>query len=75
MSFAPTSSGRLPHVIHPITPHASVSHENWRKAQQLAQTYLASIRASNEFGPEFQICVEALQTHIDIASAQINRLA
>lgn len=75
MSFAPTSSGRLPHAIHPITPHASVSHENWRQAQQLAQTYLASIQACDQFSPEFQVCVEAMQTHIDMASAQINRLA
>lgn len=75
MSFAPTSSGKLPHAIHPITLHASVSNENWHKAQQLAKTYLSSIQTSDQFNPEFQVCIEALQTHIETASAQISRLA
>lgn len=75
MSFAPASSGKLPDAIHPITLHASVSNENWRKAQQLAKVYLSSIQATNQFTPEFQACIEALQTHIETASAQISRLA
>ena len=37
MSFAPTSSarlpsGRLPHAIHPISQHIDVSRANWHKA-------------------------------------------
>ena len=75
MSFAPTSSGRLPEAIHPIHLHPSVSNENWRIAQRLAATYLASMRSSVQFNPEFQICIDALATHLEIADAQINRLA
>lgn len=75
MSFAPTSSGRLPEVIHPITPHPSASNESWRMAQQLATTYLSAVEASTQFTREFQPCIEALHAHIESASAQINRLA
>lgn len=75
MSFAPTSSGRLPAEIHPITLHPCVSNENWRTAQQLATTYLSAVQASTQFTPEFQVCIEALRTHIENTSGQINRLA
>ena len=75
MSFAPTSSGRLPEVIHPITLHSSVSNESWRTAQELATTYLSEVQASTQFTPEFQVCIDALKAHIENTSAQINRLA
>lgn len=75
MSFAPTSSGRLPNAILPITIHSSVNNENWRLALQLATAYLSSLRTSSEFNPEFQICMDALAAHLETATAQINRLA
>lgn len=75
MSFAPTSSGRLPDAIHPITLHASVRNDNWRRALELATAYLAALRASDQFNPEFQVCIHALAAHLETASAQINRLA
>jgi len=75
MSFAPTSSGRLPDVIHPIHLHSSVRNENWRKAQCLATSYLARVRASNQFSAEFQTCIDALAAHLDNMNAQIIRLA
>ena len=76
MSFAPTSSGRLPDAIHPITLHASVRNDSWRRAQALAMSYLSSLReASDQFNPEFRVCIGALATHLDSANAQINRLA
>lgn len=75
MSFAPTSGGRLPNTIHPITLHASVSNENWRRAEALATHYLSSLRASDQFSQGFQACMEALEGHLQLAGAQINRLA
>lgn len=75
MSFAPTSSGRLPNAIHPITLHASVRNENWRKAQELATNYLSSLRASDQFSQGFQVCMDALEGHLKSASTQLNRLA
>ena len=76
MSFAPTSSGRLPDAIYPITLHASVRNDSWRRAQELATNYLCSLReSSNRFNPEFQVCIAALETHLKSASAQIDRLA
>jgi DNA-binding transcriptional ArsR family regulator len=75
MSFAPTSSGRLPDAIHPVTLHASVRNDSWRRAQKLATNYLSSLRASDQFNLEFQVCIDALATHLESASTQINRLA
>lgn len=75
MSFAPTSSGRLPDEIHAITLHPSVSHESWRRAQQLATTFLSAVQGSTQFTPEFQACIEALSVHIESTNAKINRLA
>ena len=75
MSFAPTSSGRLPDAIHPITLHASVRNESWRRAQALATNYLSSLRACDQFSLDFQVCIDALAAHLESASTQINRLA
>ena len=75
MSFAPTSSGRLPDAIHPITLHASVKHESWRKAQGLAMHYLSACRACDQFTLAFHVCIDALETHLKSANTQINRLA
>jgi hypothetical protein len=75
MTFAPTSGGRLPHEIQPITPHFSVSHAHWRRAEQLAMTYLAAIQAEDQFTAEFQVCVEALSVHLERTRAKISRLA
>lgn len=75
MSFAPTSSGRLPVEIHPITLHPGVSHAAWRQAQQLALNYLSALKASTQFSPDFAACIHAMSDHIDRTRAQINRLA
>lgn len=75
MAFAPTSSGRLPDAIAAITLNSCVSNENWRKAQQMALQYLASLRATNRFNAEFQVCIDALSAHLDSSAAQIARLA
>ncbi len=75
MTFAPTSGGRLPQEIHPITPHLSVSHGHWRRAEQLAKTFLAAIQAEDQFTAEFQVCIDAISNHLERTSARINRLA
>jgi hypothetical protein len=75
MSFKPESSGRLPNAIQPMTLHTSVSNENWRRAQTLAMKYLSALRASDQFSVEFQVCMDALATHLESANAQISRLA
>ena len=75
MSFTPTSSGRLPDAIHPITLHASVKHESWHKAQGLAMHYLSACRACDQFTLAFHVCIDALETHLKSTNTQINRLA
>lgn len=74
MSFAPTSSGRLPEVIHPITLHAAVSSANWRTALEVAKAYLELIKQCKLFQPEFQGCVDALEGHLEVMRVQVERL-
>lgn len=75
MSFAPTSSGRLPDAIHPIKLHSSVRTESWLRARELATNYLSSLLASDQFSLDFQACIDSIETHLASASTQINRLA
>ena len=74
MSFAPTRSGRLPDAIEPITLHHRVSHASWRKAREMAATYLSRLQGSHAFSPEFQVCLQALEAHLQRTSALIDRL-
>ena len=74
MAFAPTSSGRLPDVIPPITLHAAVRPANWRRALQVARTYLERVKQLGEFDPGFRGCIEALEGHVERAGSQIGRL-
>ena len=75
MAFAPSSSGKLPGSVPAVALHASVRNDHWRQAQAMAQSYLAALRMCPDFSAEFQVCLDALANHLDIASAQISRLA
>jgi hypothetical protein len=74
MAFAPTSSGRLPDTIPPITLHAAVRPANWRRALQVARTYLDRVKQSSEFDAGFQGCIQALEGHVERVGSQIGRL-
>lgn len=75
MAFAPSSSGKLPSAVPAMTLHASVRNDHWRTAQTMAQSYLAALRASGQFSADFEVCIDALAAHLEIAGAQIARLA
>lgn len=75
MAFAPSSSGKLPNTVYAITLHASVRNAHWRTALTLAQSYLAALRGCEQFSAGFKVCVDALASHMENASAQVARLA
>ena len=74
MAFAPNSGGKLNNTIPSLTLHASVRNDFWRQALALAQSYLTALRNCNQFGDEFQVCIDALEVHLHSASQQISRL-
>ena len=74
MAFAPRSGGGLPDTISAATIHASVANETWRRAEELARTFLARVKAATGFSRRFGLCIVALEQHIETASAKIGRL-
>ncbi len=75
MSLAPRSGGGLPENIPEATIHASVANQTWRRAEELARVFLARVRATQGFSPRFEMCIAALERHVETASAKIGRLA
>lgn len=74
MAFAPRSGGGLPDTIPEANIHASVANQTWKRAEQLAHTFLARIIATPEFSQRFEPCLSALKHHIATASTKIQRL-
>ena len=74
MAFAPRSGGGLPESIPAPTIQAAVPNATWRRAEVLADDFLARLRAANGFSPRFCACVAALESHRTAASAAIARL-
>lgn len=74
MAFAPRTGGGLPDTLPEAVLHASVSHEIWRQAEKLAQVFLDRIHSESRFSPRFVPCIAALEHHIQIARAKIERL-
>ena len=74
MAFAPNSGGKLNNTIPSLALHASVRNDIWRQALALAQSYLTALRDCNQFSDGFQVCIDALEVHLNSASQQISRL-
>ena len=75
MAFAPNNGGKLPHVLPALQLHASVRHDHWRTALDMAQNYLTALRTGQQFSDGFSVCVDALAAHLESAKLQIARLA
>lgn len=75
MAFAPSSSGKLPSAVPTSVLHISVRNAHWRTAQDMAQAYLVALRACTDFSADFEVCLDALATHLNNTNAQIARLA
>lgn len=74
MAFAPRTSGGLSDTLPEASIHASLSHETWRQAEELARIFLACIKAEARFSQRFAPCIDALAHHIETAGAKIGRL-
>ena len=74
MAFAPNSGGKLNHTIPSLALHASVGNDLWRQALAMAQSYLAMLRDSDGLSKDFEVCVDALEAHLENAGQQISRL-
>jgi hypothetical protein len=74
MAFAPNSGGKLNNTIPSLALHASVGNDLWRQALAMAQSYLATLQDSDGFSKDFEVCVDALEAHLENAGQQISRL-
>jgi len=73
MTFAPTSGGGLRDFINPISLNGKIRHAVWIRAEVLARAYLLSIQKST-FSSNFQVCINALENHIERTTALIRKL-
>lgn len=74
MAFAPRSGGGLPDTLPEATILGSVSNEIWHHAEALARKFLGRVMGESGFSHRFEPCMDALESHIDTASAKIERL-
>lgn len=74
MAFAPRSGGGLPDTLSEAKIHGSIPNETWRRAALLSRSFLSQVKSSDGFSRRFEPCITALEHHIGIASAKINRL-
>ncbi len=74
MAFAPSRAGGLPDTLNEANLHPSVANETWRQAEELAHRFLARLRITPGFSDRFQPCLAALESHLRVAHARIDRM-
>ncbi len=74
MAFRPGSGGNLPDRLNPANLLACVPPATWRQALDLAEAYLARMRADDRFTEGWVPCVVALGRHVEDARQRIARL-
>jgi hypothetical protein len=75
MAFAPTPEGNLTDRGLTLNIADTVPAATWHKALALAQNYVHRLRHSDGFSADFSPCITQLQSHVDLASQRIQRLA
>jgi HipA-like C-terminal domain len=75
MAFAPSRSGNLPSSLPAPSLHASVQPAHWRTAFDWAHSWLSALRDCSGLSTDFEVCIEALDKHLQLAGHQIDRLA
>lgn len=71
MAFAPRRDGSVPDTLSAATITHSVANETWQSAEILARAFLNRVRKTNGFSRKFDICIDAMEQHIELASAKI----
>ncbi|MBK9325340.1 MAG: type II toxin-antitoxin system HipA family toxin YjjJ [Hydrogenophilales bacterium] len=74
MAFRPGSGGHLPDSLNSANPQSCVPPVGWRRALDLAEAYLARMRADGRFTEGWMPCVAALGRHVEDARQRIGRL-
>lgn len=74
MALAPSRAGGLPDTLVEANLHASVANDTWRRAEVLASTLLDRLRKTSGFSQRFQPCLAALERHLSVAQARIERM-
>ena len=74
MAFAPSRTGGLPDTLAEANLHPSVANDTWRRAEELANRFLALLRITPGFSHRFQPCLATLERHLMAAHAQIERM-
>jgi len=75
MAFRPGSGGNLPDSLNSANLRSCITPVTWRQALDLAEAYLAKIRADGRFTEGWAPCVFALARHVEDARQKIGRLA
>lgn len=74
MAFRPGSGGNLPDNLNPANLQSCVPPATWRQALDLAEAYLARMRADDRFTRGWLPCMAALERHVEDARQRIARL-
>jgi hypothetical protein len=75
MAFRPLGSGALPEALPAASLHPSVAPAVWRHALGLAREFVARMPGEVCFSPQWEPCAAALARHVEVAGANIGRLA
>jgi hypothetical protein len=74
MAFRPGSSGNLPNSLNAANLQSCIPPTTWRLALDLADAYLARMRADSRFTEGWMPCMAALGRHVEDARQRIGRL-
>lgn len=74
MAFRPGSGGNLPDSLNPANLQPCIAPATWRQALDLAEAYLARMRADGRFMAGWGPCLDALGRHVEDARQRIGRL-
>lgn len=74
MSFRPGGGGNLPDSLNSANLRSCVTPATWRQALDLAEAYLAKMRADGRFTTGWAPCVLALGRHVEDARQRMGRL-
>lgn len=74
MAFRPGSGGNLPNSLNSANLQSCIPPVTWRQALDLAEAYLARMRADGRFTEGWMPCMAALGRHVEDARQRIGRL-
>jgi hypothetical protein len=74
MEFSPRASGDMRSELTPVEISNEVDANTWRDALIMARAFQRRVATEEGFSDNFKPCLEAIQRHVEHASAQIDLL-